>query len=158
MASYRFLTTWLIESPVDPLWEAIYDAVRWPEWWRGVQSVVELDAGGPEKVGSVARHRWRSFMPYVVEFTTVTTTVERPWLIEGTASGELAGVGRWRLFEHPSGVTAVLYEWDVRTTRRWMNLAAPVGRPIFRANHAWVMARGGEGLARRVGARLIARS
>ncbi|HEV2075974.1 MAG TPA: SRPBCC family protein [Thermoleophilaceae bacterium] len=157
MASYRFLTTWLIEARVEPVWELIYDAERWPEWWRGVESVEELDPGGDDKVGSVARHRWRSFLPYTVEFTSRTTTVERPWLIEGTTGGELAGTGRWRLFEQ-GGTTAVLYDWDVRTTRRWMNAVAPVARPAFRWNHHWVMSRGGEGLARRVGARLLASS
>jgi hypothetical protein len=157
VATYEFLTTWVLESRIDPVWEAIYDAERWPEWWRGVESVVELNPGGEDKVGSLAHHRWRSFLPYPVEFESLTTRVERPALIEGRASGELAGEGRWRLFER-SGVTVVLYEWNVRTTRAWMNLLAPVGRPVFRRNHNWIMARGGEGIARRVGARLLASS
>ena len=29
-----------------------------------------------------------------------------------------------------------------------MNLIAPVAKPIFRANHDWVMRNGGEGLAK----------
>jgi hypothetical protein len=157
VAAYRFLTAWLLESPIDPVWDAIYDAERWPEWWRGVESVVELDTGGEDKVGSLARHRWRSFLPYPVEFETRTTRVERPHLIEGDARGELAGVGRWRLFDR-GGVTVVLYEWNVRTTRAWMNLVAPLARPVFRWNHDWVMRRGGEGIARRVGGRLLASS
>ncbi len=157
MARYRFLTTWLLESPVDPVWDAIYDAERWPQWWRGVESVVELEPGGENKVGSLSRHRWRSLLPYAVEFESRTTRVEPPFLIEGIASGELAGEGRWRLFER-DGITAVLYEWNVRTTRPWMNALAPIARPAFRWNHDWVMARGGEGLARRIGARLLARS
>ncbi len=69
--------------------------------------------------------------------------------------GELAGTGRWRLFEQ-DGVTAVTYEWNVATTKRWMNLLAPIARPVFAWNHDWVMARGGEGLARRLGTRLVA--
>ena len=154
MVHYRFLTTWLLEAPIDPVWEAIYDAERWPEWWRGVESVVELEPGGQDKVGSVSRHRWRSALPYTVQFDSRTTRVERPWLIEGEASGELAGEGRWRLFER-DGLTAVLYEWDVRTTKSWMNLLAPVARPAFRWNHNRVMRQGGEGLARRVGGRLV---
>jgi hypothetical protein len=157
VARYEFLTAWVLESPIDPVWEAIYDAERWPEWWRGVESVVELDPGGEDKVGSLARHRWRSFLPYPVEFESRTTRVERPMLIEGRASGELAGEGRWRLFEQ-DGVTAVLYQWNVHTTRAWMNHVAPVARPVFRWNHNWVMARGGEGIARRVGGRLLASS
>ena len=53
-------------------------------------------------------------------------------------------------------VTAVLYEWEVSTTRAWMNLLSPLMRPAFEWNHDWVMARGGEGLARLLGCKLLA--
>ena len=42
MSEYRFLTTWCLGAGIDPVWEAIYDSKRWPEWWRGVERVVEL--------------------------------------------------------------------------------------------------------------------
>jgi hypothetical protein len=155
MASYRFLTTWLLECAREPAFEAIHDQERWPEWWRGVEEAEELRAGDKDGVGSVSRLVWRSFLPYRVEFEVTTVRVERPWLMEGRAVGELTGTGRWRIFEQ-EGVTAVLYEWDVRTTRPWMNLVAPVARPIFAWNHDWVMARGGEGMAALLGCRLLA--
>jgi hypothetical protein len=50
----------------------------------------------------------------------------------------------------------VTYDWNVRTTKRWMNVLAPVARPAFEYNHNVVMRRGGEGLAQRLGCRLIA--
>ena len=53
-------------------------------------------------------------------------------------------------------MTAVLYEWDVRTSKRWMNALAPVAQPLFDHNHNLVMRWGGEGLARRLGAELVA--
>lgn len=154
---YRFLTAWLLESPIEPVWDAIYDAERWPEWWQGVESVVELEAGGELKVGSVSRQRWRSRLPYAVEFETLTTGVDPPRLIEGTTSGELEGRGRWRLFERED-LAVVLYQWDVRTTTPWMNALGPLLGPAFRWNHDAVMRRGGEGLARRLGAALVAGS
>jgi hypothetical protein len=76
--------------------------------------------------------------------------VEKPHLMQGSAVGELTGTGRWRLFHH-DGTTAVTYEWDVRTTKSWMNALAPLARPIFEFNHDYVMRRGGEGLRNRVG-------
>jgi uncharacterized protein YndB with AHSA1/START domain len=155
MASYAFLTTWLLDCPRERVWEAIYAQERWPEWWRGVDRADEIHPGDDGRLGAVSRMVWRSFLPYRVEFQITTTRVERPHLIEARAVGELEGAGRWRLFEH-DGVTAVLYEWNVATTRAWMNLLAPIGRPIFAWNHDWVMARGGEGIARRLGCRLLA--
>ena len=155
MAQYSFLTTWLLDSPREPVWEAIYAQERWPEWWRGVEEVEELDGGDGQRVGAVSRMVWRSVLPYRVSFEITTTRVERPLLLEGAADGDLAGTGRWRLFEQ-DGVTAVVYEWDVATTRAWMNALAPVARPIVAWNHDWVMARGGEGMARLLGCRLLA--
>jgi hypothetical protein len=55
-------------------------------------------------------------------------------------------------------VTTVLYDWDVHTTRPWMNLLAPLARPVFAWNHDWVMKRGGKGLARLLDAPLIVAS
>ena len=51
---------------------------------------------------------------------------------------------------------AVLYDWRVSTTKPWMNALGPVARPVFEYNHDVVMRWGGEGLARRLGCRLLA--
>jgi hypothetical protein len=156
MPDYAFLTTWLLDSPRQPVWEAIYDQESWPRWWRGVEEASELRPGnGSDGVGSVAKMVWRSLLPYRVEFEVTTTRVERPYLLEGHAVGELEGIGRWRFYEQ-DGVTAVLYEWNVATTKPWMNRMAPLLRPAFEWNHDWVMARGGEGLAKLLGCRLLA--
>jgi uncharacterized protein YndB with AHSA1/START domain len=155
MADYAFLTTWLLDSPREPVWEAIYDQERWPQWWRGVEEVEERDGGDGGGVGAVARMVWKSLLPYRVEFEVTTTHVQRPHLLQADAVGELTGIGRWRLFER-DGTTAVLYEWNVATTKPWMNLLAPLARPIFEWNHDWVMARGGEGIADLLGCKLLA--
>jgi uncharacterized protein YndB with AHSA1/START domain len=157
MGHYRFLTTWCLEAPIESIWDALHDSERWPQWWRGVERVVEIEPGAEDGTGQLARYTWRSRLPYELTFDMRSTRLERPHLLEGEASGELAGTGRWRLFE-ADGATAVLYEWDVSTTRRWMNLLAPIARPIFAWNHDHVMRNGGEGLARLLGARLVTAS
>ena len=157
MAAYRFLTTWVFESPIDRVWDALYDSGSWPDWWKGVQSVRVLEPGDADRVGELARYTWRSRLPYSLVFDVRTERVERPFLVEGRAFGELAGEGRWRLFEGDRG-TAVTYEWNVETTRRWMNALGPLPRPAFRWNHDLVMRQGGEGLARRLGVRLLVSS
>jgi hypothetical protein len=155
VAEYRFLTTWLLEADRERVWDAVYDSERWPQWWKGVLEAEKLEEGDEHGVGQYGRYVWRSKLPYRLEFFVRTTRVEKPHLLEGDASGELAGIGRWRLFEQ-GGVTAVLYEWNVRTTRPWMNLLAPLARPIFAVNHDYVMRNGGEGIARLLGAPLLA--
>lgn len=82
------------------------------------------------------------------------TRVDPPHLIERRATGELEGVGIWRLFAAP-GCTAAVYEWRARTTKLWMNALGPLPRPVFAWNHDRVMRQGGLGLAERLGATLI---
>ena len=154
-AAYRFLTTWILDAPRADVWDAIHAVERWPAWWRGVEAVEQLASGEPDGIGSVYRHRWRSVLPYTVTFDMETLAVEPPRLLEGRATGELEGIGRWRF--HEGAATAVTYEWAVQTTRPWMNALAPVGRPVFVWSHNAVMRWGGECLARRLGVQLLAR-
>jgi uncharacterized protein YndB with AHSA1/START domain len=154
-AQYRFLTTWLVATPCEPCWNVIEDPVAWPEWWRGVERVEERDAGDGARIGSRYLVQWRSRIPYSLTFEFTVERVEPPALLAGVAHGQLDGHGCWRLFER-DGVTAVVYEWDVETTKPWMNLVGPIARPVFEYNHDVVMRWGGEGLARRLGVRLLA--
>jgi hypothetical protein len=155
MADYAFLTTWLLRAEIEPVFDALHDTAAWPQWWPGVRRVVAHGGGDPDGVGERFTIVWRSFLPYGLEFETAVVRVQRPGIMEGTATGELTGVGRWRLF-HGDGVVAVLYEWNVSTTKAWMNVLAPLGGPLFRLNHDYVMRAGGRGLARLLGAELVA--
>jgi Polyketide cyclase / dehydrase and lipid transport len=154
MPAYRFCTTWVLEADRERVWDAIYDSDSWPEWWRGIKSTKRLSDGDADGLGQRGVYEWRARIPYTVQFEIVSTIVERPHRLGGEASGELAGTGLWRFYEE-RGTTAVVYDWNVRTTKPGMNLLGPVGKPVFRANHDWVMRNGGEGLARRLGVRLL---
>ncbi|MGH2714128.1 MAG: SRPBCC family protein [Thermoleophilaceae bacterium] len=155
MTRYRFLTTWLLETTCAAAWEVLQDPLHWPDWWRGVVRVSELDGGDERRVGSRYRVAWRSRVPYELEFDFTVRRLEAGRWMAGDAEGDLEGTGCWRLFED-GGVTAVVYDWDVSSTKRWMNMLGPVARPVFEYNHDVVMRWGGEGLARRLGARLLA--
>jgi hypothetical protein len=154
MADYAFLTAWRVAAGRDVVFEAIHASEQWPQWWDGVESVVKLEEGDPEGRGSVGRYVWRSALRYRLEFDMRITRVDRPHRMDGQAVGELTGIGSWRLYED-DGATAVLFEWRVQTTRRWMNALAPVGRPVFRWNHDRLMRAGARGLARRLGVELL---
>jgi hypothetical protein len=157
VAAYRFLTTWLLDAPPEPVFDAIYDSAAWPQWWPGVRRAELLEEGREDGVGRLWDYTWRSRLPYDLSFRSRVTAVQRPWRLEGDADGELVGTGHWRLYQGPAG-TAVVYAWNVSTSRAWMNRLAPIARPAFAWNHDAVMRQGGEALARRLGARLLARS
>jgi uncharacterized protein YndB with AHSA1/START domain len=154
MNDYRFVTTWCLDAPIGPVFAAIDESARWPEWWKGVRRAELLEDGDDDGVGRLWRFVWRSRLPYELAFDSRVTRREPPFLLEATVAGELAGLGRWRLYEGGTG-TAVVYEWNVRTTRPWMNVLEPVARPVFAWNHDVVMRQGGEGLARLLGVKLL---
>jgi hypothetical protein len=154
MPAYRFCTTWVLEAERERVWDAVYDSDSWPQWWRGIEATRRLSDGDADGLGQRGVYEWRARIPYTVRFEMISTIVERPYRLGGDASGELEGSGLWRFYED-AGTTAVVYEWNVRTTKPWMNLLAPVAKPLFRSNHDWVMRGGGEGLARRLGCRLL---
>ena len=150
MADYEFVTEWRVNAPVEAVWAAIYDSLRWPDWWGAVRRVEDLTPGDADGLGNVRRYTFRSVLPYNLVFDMRTTRIEPLLALDGTASGELAGEGRWR-FTADGGRTQVRYEWDVRTTRAWMNALAPIARPLFTWNHEVVMRQGEAGLRRCLG-------
>ena len=152
MARYAVLHTWLLDADLERVFEVVRDFERWPEWWPGVEAVTLDGDGGMEQ-------RWRSRLPYDVSFHAKVERIEPPALIEGVVGdGALSGRGRCRLLATPEGQTEVAFELEVETTERWMNLLAPAARRVFVWNHDLLMRQGGEGIARRLGARLLAQS
>ena len=96
---------------------------------------------------------FRTRLPYRLGFRMTTTVVEPPHRLEGRATGELVGIGRWNLTEE-QGATRVRYDWSVKTTKSWMNFIAPLAKPFFKWNHDVIMRWGGEGLAKNLNCRL----
>jgi Polyketide cyclase / dehydrase and lipid transport len=153
MAEYHFVSRWQIQAPIERVWEEIYHADQWPTWWKYVAGVEELEPGAAGGVGRRQRLLFRTRLPYTLGFDVRWTRVQPPSTLEAEATGELAGTGRWML-SSTGGGTLVVYTWDIRTTRRWMNVLAPVARPAFKWNHDELMREGGRSLARRLGAGL----
>ncbi len=136
------------------MYAAIRDSRRWPDWWPGVVKVEQTVDGEVDGIHSVWRYLWRGKLPYRVAFEVRVTRIERLVAIEGTTQGDLEGIGRWN-FSHDGAISVVRCDWQVRSTRLWMNLIAPVARSMFIRNHAQVMAQGAEGLARLLNSPLV---
>lgn len=149
---YRLVTIWHIEAPLEAVCAAISHSLAWPQWWRNVESVEELVPGDALGIGSVRRYIWRGRLPYRLAFDIRVVGAELLTFVEGVASGDVEGRGRWS-FTTDGRLTHVRFDWQVRTTSSWMNLLAPLARPLFRWNHEAIMRCGGESLARRLNTR-----
>ena len=154
MAEYHLLTIWRIEAPLEEVYAAVQNSLRWPEWWPGVQKAEQVSFGNADGIGSIWRYSWQGRLPYRLRFEVCATRIEKLVSIEGTARGDLEGIGRWT-FSREETVSVVRCEWHVRSTRWWMNLIAPLARSLFIRNHSLIMEQGGKGLARLLGSSLV---
>ena len=148
MESYSFVTTWKVNAKISDVWKLIMDAEEWPEWWKGFINVKVLQDGNECGQGSITHYEAGRFF-YSLSFTMKTTAVEKYSFIEGIVAGDLVGTGRWE-FSEANGTTVVIYYWNVRTTKDWMNRWAWLLRPIFRLSHNMMMKWGEKGLKRRL--------
>ncbi|MGQ0540452.1 MAG: SRPBCC family protein [Blastocatellia bacterium] len=145
MQFYEFVTNWHLNETLPEVWKHIKHSEDWPKWWKGVLSVVELKPGDSDGVGAVHRSVWKSVLPYKIEFDSEIIRIEDFKLIEARAFGELDGNGLWQFFDEGES-THVRYDWRVRTTKHWMNLVAPIAKPLFGWNHDVIMGWGETGL------------
>jgi carbon monoxide dehydrogenase subunit G len=155
MADYHYVSTWQLQAPIEQIWATLNDLEHLSVWYRGVQQARELVPGDAPGVGRRVQYVIKGRLPLRLAFEATTTRSVPPRDQELQAEGELAGTGRWSL-DQQGEVTTVRYRWDVRTTRPWMNLLAPLARPIFIWNSRGVMLEAGEGLARFLGVPLVA--
>jgi uncharacterized membrane protein len=151
MGYYEFVTVWNINAPLEQVWKAVKDSGSWPGWWKGVISVVELHKGDDDGLGSIYRSTWKSALPYTLAFDSEITRIEPLRLIEVRAFGELEGRGLWTFDGKTGNKTSVRYDWRVETTKKWMNLLAPIARPFFGWNHDTIMNWGEKGLKQHLG-------
>jgi len=147
---YEFVTIWNLDAPVEKVWEEIKDSGSWPEWWKGVIRVVELEAGDGDGVGAIHRSTWKSALPYTLEFDSEIVRIEKFKFMEARAFGELDGKGLWRFETVGNGKTRVQYDWQVNATKLWMRYLSPLARPLFRWNHDVIMGWGEKGLKKRL--------
>ncbi|MBK8986902.1 MAG: SRPBCC family protein [Chloroflexi bacterium] len=153
MAHYLFVTTWKIDTDIENVWRLINEPEVWPTWWPAVESTRQLSPGGEDGIGSRWQFVFVSRLPYKLAFESQITHKEAPFILEGQASGELEGFGRWELSQEGS-LTTTRYTWNVNTTKTWMNVLTPLLRPLFSWNHNVTMQACSEGMARYLGVSL----
>jgi hypothetical protein len=148
MAAYSFVTRWRFKAALDKVWTALDQAERYSDWWPATVEYRDLTPG-VHGVGSRAERVVKGRLPYSLRYTTTVTRYEPPREVAYDAIGELIGVGRFALQENGEG-TDVAFYWDVQTSGFWMNVLAPVLKPLFAWNHNWVMKQGERGLAQKL--------
>jgi Polyketide cyclase / dehydrase and lipid transport len=151
---YSFVTNWEIEASLQEVWNAIYNSPEWPQWWKGVVSVEEIEKEDVNGLNSVKAYIWKSVLPYKLAFTMRLTEKEPMRRLKGIAFGELEGEGEWT-FSEQNRIIKLQYNWNVYTKKAWMNYLSFVLKPVFKYNHNVVMHWGAVGLAKKLNAKLL---
>lgn len=139
LTHYVFQSVWHVRAPLPDLIGVLDDMESYPAWWPEIREVRPL---GGKRFEVVAR----SLLPYELRFVT-NADVPQPSsdVIDARLSGDLEGTVRWTVTEVGQGCRLV-YDQEVTTHKRLLNVMAPVARPGFKVNHALMMRHGQAGL------------
>jgi hypothetical protein len=150
---FRFRSVWWLPAAPQQVFAVLQRAEDYPAWWPQVREVHGVE--GDET--AEGRARIRSVLPYDL-WITVRGTRHDPaaGVLETDLAGDLAGWARWTVSAgggpgRPEEGAIAVYEQQVEVRKPVMRLLTPLGRPVFRANHAWMMRAGERGLRRWLG-------
>lgn len=149
---YHFITSFQVSCNAARIWSVLQHPESWDNWWKWLKEVEEVESGDESGVGAVIRNEVGTPIGYRLTYVATTTRTVEPTLIEFSAEGDLVGRGQFRLDPQGGGETGVVLNWLVETVKWWMNLAAPIGRPVFSWSHARLMRDFAQGLASAAGA------
>jgi hypothetical protein len=148
---YTFRTVFVLAADPGEVTAAVLTPEPWLAGLGHVRELARLATGhgerGPRYRVTVAA----AVPPYRLRWELEAVRVAPGRHLDWRATGDLEGEGSWQLTATDAG-TEVVSTARLHTTRWWMNLLAPVARPLFVHNHDLVMRAGVDALARHLDA------
>ncbi|MEU8551690.1 SRPBCC family protein [Streptomyces roseoverticillatus] len=137
---YRFHGSWALAAPPDAVYARLEAVDGYPRWWPQVREVRRADA-------TSGTARLRSFLPFALT-VAVRSTRHDPAarVLEIAMTGDLEGWARWTVLPQGPAACTARYEQDVEARKPLLRRLAMPARPLFAANHAWMMRTGRRGL------------
>jgi len=138
--AYRFLDRWVVDAPIDVVYDTIGDVLGYERWWTDFVIRATGDEA-PPAVGKSNELLVKSYLPFKVNFALEVLEVEAPRRILSRLSKDFEGTGEWTLVE-TDGVTTATLDWRPSVNKPLIRNLTPVLRPLFRSNHNWAMRHG----------------
>jgi hypothetical protein len=136
---YRFRSLWSVRATTARVFDALVDLTSYPAWWPDIRAVEQIDDDTAEVV-------CRSVLPYALIFRLHRAMEDAPnGRMRVDMTGDLEGYVQGVVAEHETEGAVLAISQRVVVTKRLLRVLAPVGRPLFRANHALMMRRGQRG-------------
>ena len=93
-------STWVLETPLEPVWAALFEVEQWPIWWPSIGTVEQIRTGDAYGVGALYG------LEGGLEFGVCE--VNEPHLLEFSTA---EGLGRWTLHEEEDLTFVHLSVW-----------------------------------------------
>jgi hypothetical protein len=139
---YHFVTNWRVKGSCQAVYDLLLDAEGYVRWWGDCYlDVKHLQKEGVDGLGGLVRIVNRGKLPYTLEWFSSVKEKNPPHGFTITASGELAGEGRW-IFEQDGDYVNITFFWDVHFRKPFLKHFSFILRPFFVINHDYVMNRG----------------
>lgn len=131
---YHFVTRWRVESTAEEVFDVLEKPLDLVRWWPFYLDVKEIE---PEVHEFLAR----GWLPYTMRWRMRRTAAHRPSGISLEAWGDFEGAGAWTFVQNGSYVD-ITYDWRIKGEKPLLRYLSFLLRPIFAANHNWVMSQG----------------
>jgi hypothetical protein len=136
---YEFQSIWVVEGAPADVYAVLHDVGSYSKWWPEIKNVQRVSEDR-------FKLRVRSVLPYYLDFESTRVREDASsGVLEAQLSGDLDGYSRWTI-DGFGGMTRAVFDEEVDTHKRSLNVLAPVARPAFRANHTFMMRHGQAGL------------
>lgn len=146
MNQYHFITHWQVEGTAEEVSDILGDVASLVRWCPSVYLEVNiLDPGDERGVGKVVSLYTKGWLPYTLRWQFRVVESRYPYGFTLEARGDFEGRGTWTL-NQTGKVVNVTYDWEIRANKPLLRALSFLLKPIFSANHRWVMRRGEESL------------
>ncbi len=154
---YHLITRWRLRASLDELEQLFHDVEALAQWRPAAFLQVQtVTPGSQGERGKVVRLQIKGWLPYTLRFHFRVTEldVRRRFVVvvwgdfEGRCIGTVQDQGSHLL---------VVFDWKVQVQKPLVRRLSWILKPVFIANHLWVMARGRESIALELARRRAAR-
>jgi len=143
---YKFYSTWNITAPKDKVWHALAATpFSWQDWWPELIALHTLHAA-PHLINTRFSCTWRARAGYRLQATFTVIAVSELQRVTFRSEGDLIGTAVWNYQALDAGHTEITIDWQVYTSKPWMNWFGPLLGPIFTGNHHALMLSAEHGL------------
>lgn len=147
--SYSFQTNWNIDAPTEKVWQTLTATpFSWDAWWPELNDL-SVQTKTTKLVGTAFSCTWKAPIGYKLRTDVRITEAEDREFVTLETDGDLDGTVSCYI-KDISGTTHVDIDWQVETTRDWMNALHPLLKPFFIWSHHAVMRSGERGLQKHI--------